>query len=39
LVKELLATQWLEAPRWDDTLKALESIKVGKSLDEKNIDG
>ena len=37
-IKEFLARQSLEDSRWQDTLAALESIKAGKSLDEKDVD-
>ncbi|WP_341328631.1 transcriptional regulator [Methylotuvimicrobium sp. KM2] len=37
-IKEFLARQSLEDSRWQDTLEALESIKVGKSIDEEDVN-
>ena len=37
-IKEFLAKQSLEDSRWQDTMKALESIKAGKSLDEADVN-
>jgi predicted transcriptional regulator len=37
-IKEFLAKQSLEDSRWQETLKALESIKAGKSLSEKDVN-
>ena len=37
-IKEFLVKQSLEDSRWQDTLKALESIKAGKSLDEADVN-
>ena len=37
-IKEFLARQSLEESRWADTLDALESIKSGKSLEEKDVN-
>jgi len=37
-IKEFIAKQSLEDSRWQDTLKALESIKAGKSIDEKDVN-
>lgn len=37
-IKEFLARQSLEDSRWQDTLKALESIKTGKSIDEADVN-
>jgi len=37
-IKEYLARQSLEDSRWQDTLKALESIKAGKSIDEADVN-
>lgn len=37
-IKEFLARQSLEDSRWQDTLEALESIKAGKSIDEKDVN-
>ena len=37
-IKEFLARQSLEDSRWQDTLKALESIQAGQSLDEADVN-
>ena len=37
-IKEFLARQSLEDSRWQDTLKALETIKAGKSIDESDVN-
>ena len=37
-IKEFIARQSLEDSRWQDTLKALESIKAGKSIDEDDVN-
>jgi len=37
-IKEFLARQSLEESRWSDTLEALESIQLGKSLDEADVN-
>ena len=37
-IKEFIARQSLEDSRWTDTLKALESIKAGKSVDEEDVN-
>jgi predicted transcriptional regulator len=37
-IKEFLVRQSLEDSRWQDTLKALESIKAGKSIDEEDVN-
>lgn len=37
-IKEFIARQSLEDSRWQDTLEALESIKVGKSIDEEDVN-
>ena len=37
-IKEFLARQSLEDSRWQDTLKALESIEAGKSVDESDVN-
>ena len=37
-IKEFLAKQSLEDSRWQETLKALESIETGKSLDEADVN-
>lgn len=37
-IKEFLARQSLEDSRWHDTLEALESLKAGKSIDEKDVN-
>ncbi len=37
-IKEFLAKQSLEDSRWEDTLKALDSIKSGKSIDEEDVN-
>lgn len=37
-IKEFLARQSMEDSRWQDTLEALESIKAGKSIGEKDVN-
>ncbi len=37
-IKEYLARQSLEDSRWQDTLKVLESMKAGKSIDETDVN-
>lgn len=37
-VKEFIARQSLEESRWLDTLEALESVRLGKSLDEMDVN-
>ena len=37
-IKEFIARQSLEDSRWNDKLKALESIKAGKSIDEEDVN-
>ena len=37
-IKEFLAKQALEDSRWQDTLRALESIEAGQSLDEEDVN-
>ena len=37
-IKEFLARQLQEDSRWQDTLKALETIKAGKSIDESDVN-
>ena len=36
-IKEFVARQAMEDSRWDDTLKALESMKEGKLIDESEV--
>jgi predicted transcriptional regulator len=36
-VKEFIARQVMEDSRWEDTLKALASIKEGKLIDESEV--
>ena len=36
-VKEFVARQSMEDARWADTLKALESVKSGKIVDEDDV--
>ena len=36
-IKEFVARQSMEDARWTDTLEALESVKSGKTVDEKNV--
>ena len=36
-IKEYVARQSMEDARWTDTLEALESVKSGKTVDEKNV--
>jgi predicted transcriptional regulator len=36
-IKEFVARQAMEDSRWEDTLKALGSIKKGKALDESEV--
>ena len=37
-VKEFLLRQSLEESRWQDTLEALDSLKMGKSIDEEDVN-
>ena len=37
-IKEFLAKQSLEDSRWQETLKALESIRSGQSLGEEDVN-
>ncbi len=37
-IKEFLARQSLEESRWADTLEALESVKLGKTIAESNVN-
>ena len=36
-IKEYVARQAMEDSRWEDTLKALASVKKGKGFDEKEV--
>ena len=36
-IKEFVARQAMEDSRWDDTLKALESMKEGKLIDASEV--
>ena len=36
-IKEFVARQSMEDARWADTLTALESVKAGKLVDEKDV--
>jgi predicted transcriptional regulator len=36
-VKEFVARQAMDDARWEDTLKALASIKEGKTIDESEV--
>jgi len=36
-IKEYVARQAMEDARWEDTLKALASIKEGKTIDEAEV--
>ena len=36
-IKEFVARQAMEDSRWEDTLKALSSIKEGKVIDESEV--
>ncbi len=36
-IKEFVARQSMEDARWADTLKALESVKSGKTVDENDV--
>jgi predicted transcriptional regulator len=36
-IKEFVARQSMEDARWEDTLKALESVKSGKLVDEDDV--
>jgi len=38
-IKEFVARQAMEDSRWADTLKALSSVKAGKSVDEDTVSG
>jgi len=37
-IKEFIARQALEDARWQDTLKALESVEAGQSVDETDVN-
>lgn len=37
-IKEFIARQSLEESRWLETLEALESVRLGKSLDEADVN-
>ncbi len=37
-IKEYISRQTLEEARWEETLEALESVKSGKSVDEKEVN-
>jgi predicted transcriptional regulator len=37
-IREFLVKQSLEDSRWEDTLKALDSIQSGKSIDEEDVN-
>ena len=37
-IREFLARQSLEDSRWQDTIKALESIQAGKSIEETDVN-
>jgi len=37
-IKEFIARQALEDSRWQDTLKALESVEAGQSVDETDVN-
>jgi predicted transcriptional regulator len=37
-IKEFLIKHSLENSRWEDTLKALESINTGKTIDEADVN-
>ena len=37
-IKEFIARQALEDSRWQDTLKALESVEAGQSVDEADVN-
>jgi len=36
-IKEFVARQAMEDSRWEDTLKALDSVKDGKLIDESEV--
>ena len=36
-IKEYIARQAMDDARWEDTLKALASIKAGKTIDEAEV--
>lgn len=36
-IKEFIARQAMDDARWEDTLKALASIKEGKTIDESEV--
>jgi predicted transcriptional regulator len=36
-IKEYIARQTMDDARWEDTLKALSSIKEGKTIDEAEV--
>ncbi len=38
-IKEFLARKSLEEQRWDETLKAIDSVKSGKLIAEKEVSG
>ena len=37
-IREFIARQSLEDSRWQDTLKALDSIKAGKTINEEDVN-
>ena len=37
-IKEFIARQALEDSRWKDTLRALESVEAGQSVDETDVN-
>jgi len=37
-IKEYISRQTQEEARWEETLEALESVKSGKSVDEKEVN-
>ncbi len=37
-IKEFLARKFLEEQRWDETLKAIDSVKSGKLIAEKEVN-
>jgi len=37
-IREFIARQSLEDSRWQDTLKALDSIKAGRTINEEDVN-
>lgn len=37
-IREFLERKMLDEQRWSETIEALDSVKSGKSIDEKNVN-